>query len=374
MNAYQLYRQLLFAKADSRGVPLSGTFELTARCNLDCKMCYIHRRANDAAALRAERTAAEWLRLAEECCRAGTLLLLLTGGEPLLRPDFREIYTGCKKLGLMLSINTNATLLDERMADFLAADAPSRVNITLYGAFPDTYAALCGDPSAHARALRAIELLQSAGVPVKLNCSVTPYNRRDAGAIYAFAREHGLPIQTASYMFPPVRACEHGCFSAERLSSDEAAEEKLRSDLARFTPDELAERWGTLLRGEAVADPTGECQELPTERIRCRAGSSTFWVTWDGQLRPCGMLTSPTLPLTPGGFAEAWQRIRAARERILLPAQCTACSMKNACDQCAAVCQAETGEFTGVPEYMCRQTERYLQRVREEYDKLQQKN
>ena len=86
MNAYQAYSQLLFAKAGSRGVPLSGTFELTPRCNLDCRMCYIHRRENDAAALRGEASAAEWLALAEECCREGTLLLLLTGGEPLLRP------------------------------------------------------------------------------------------------------------------------------------------------------------------------------------------------------------------------------------------------------------------------------------------------
>ena len=77
MNAYQAYSQLLFAKAGSRGVPLSGTFELTPRCNLDCRMCYIHRRENDAEALRGEASAREWLALAEECCREGTLLLLL---------------------------------------------------------------------------------------------------------------------------------------------------------------------------------------------------------------------------------------------------------------------------------------------------------
>lgn len=374
MNAYQAYSQLLFAKAGSLGVPLSGTFELTARCNLDCKMCYIHRRANDAAALRQERAAADWLRLAEECCRAGTLLLLLTGGEPLLRPDFREIYSGCKKLGLMLSLNTNATLLDERMADFLATDPPSRVNITLYGASGETYGALCGDPNAYERVLRAVTLLQSAGVLVKLNCSVTPYNRHDAEKIYAFARERGLPVQAASYMFPPVRACEYGCFAADRMTSEQSAEEKLRYDRARFTPDELRERCRALLDGEQPVDPDNECQELPTERIRCRAGSSTFWVTWDGLLRPCGMMTSPSVPLAPGGFADAWQSIRVAREQIMVPAKCTACAMKHACDQCAAVCYAETGSFTGVPEYMCRQTEHYLRLVRAEYDKLTQKN
>ena len=153
MNAYQIYSQLLFARAGARGVPLSGTFELTPRCNFSCKMCYIHRAQNDAA-LAQERSAADWLRLAEDCSRAGTLLLLLTGGEPLLHPDFREIYSGCKRLGLMLSINTNASLLDEKMAEFLANDPPLRVNITLYGASPETYGALCGNRAAWEKTTR----------------------------------------------------------------------------------------------------------------------------------------------------------------------------------------------------------------------------
>ena len=108
MNAYDIYNQRLFARADMLGVPLSGTFELTPRCNFRCKMCYIHRAEHDAAARAAERSAAQWLALAEQCCREGTLMLLLTGGEPLLRPDFREIYTGCKRMGLVLSVNVAA--------------------------------------------------------------------------------------------------------------------------------------------------------------------------------------------------------------------------------------------------------------------------
>ena len=357
MNAYQAYSQLLFAKAGSRGVPLSGTFELTPRCNLDCRMCYIHRRENDAEALRGEASAREWLALAEECCREGTLLLLLTGGEPLLRPDFREIYTGCKRMGLMLSINSNATLIDEKMVDFLAADPPSRVNITLYGASGETYGALCGDPAAYERAVRAILALQSAGVLVKLNCSVTPYNRQDAEKIYAFAHEHQLPVQAASYMFPPVRACEHGCYAPDRLTAAQAAAEKIRYDKSRFTPEELRERWSALLKGESVADPDNECQELPTERIRCRAGSSTFWVTWDRQLRPCGMMTEPKFFVPELGFDRAWEETRAATDAIRLPAECTGCKYKHACHACAAMCVSETGRFDGRPDYVCRMTQ-----------------
>ena len=359
-NAYQIYSNYLFAKAGSQGIPLSGTFELTARCNLDCRMCYIHKRANDAEARAGERTAAQWLELAKECQEAGTLLLLLTGGEPFLRPDFRKIYSGCRKLGLMVSINSNATLITEDMIRFLAADPPSRINITLYGASPETYGALCGDPSAYERVVRAILGLQAAGVLVKLNFSVTPYNRQDLPAAYQFASDHNLHMQVATYMFPPVRACEHGCFQADRMTPDESAKAQFDYDSLRFQPEELRRRLEEMLAGNSVPDPEKECQELPTERIRCRAGSSTFWVTWDGQIRPCGMMTTPSEDLGVQSFQSAWTSIRSAREQIMVPPACSACTLRSACDQCSAICYAESGAFTAVPEYMCQRTRAYL--------------
>ena len=359
-NLYEIYSNFLFAKAGQGGIPLSGTFELTSRCNLDCRMCYIHKRANDRQAICAERSARDWIGLAEECCAEGTLLLLLTGGEPTIRPDFREIYTQLRRLGLVLSINSNATLIDESMADFLAKDPPSRINITLYGASPETYGALCGDPSAYDRVIRAILMLKERGVLVKLNYSVTQYNAHDAEKVYAFAKENGLVLQAATYMFPPIRACEQGSCTAERMTPEEAAQAQLVYDRFRFTPAELKARWEAQLQGLTVPDPDSECQELPTERIKCRAGQTTFWVTWDGKLRPCGMMTVPEAVLKPGQFRRAWDELRKLREEIMIPAGCTACKYKNLCDQCPALCWAETGSFTESPIYMCKKTEAYL--------------
>lgn len=367
---YHLYTQLLSAKADAQGIPLAGTFELTARCNLDCRMCYIHRRANDRAALAGELSTKSWIGIARECQREGMLNLLLTGGEPLLRPDFREIYTACRNLGLLVSINTNGTLIDDRMVKFFAENRPSRINITLYGAGPETYQALCGDGNAYDRVVRAIVALKEAGILVKLNFSNTPYNRQDAIKVYEFARSQGLTIQAVSYMFPPVRACEKGCYAAERLSAYDAAVEQLRYDTFRFPRDVLIKRWQDQLAGATVPDPDGECQELPTERIRCRAGSSTFWLTYDGKLRPCGMMVEPSVELGGRGFAAAWQDIHRARREIMVPAKCTGCEMRNACDQCAASCYAETGSFTGVPTYVCEKTRIYLALVRERLEEM----
>ena len=148
----------------------------------------------------------------------------------------------------MISINSNGSLIQDDMLDFLAADPPSRVNITLYGVSPETYGALCGNPDAYFKTVRAIENLQSAGILVKLNFSVTPYNRQDAQAVSTILpRSTDCRFRQPAHTFPPVRACEHGTFCADRLSPVQAAEEKVRYDRSRFTAEELKERWAGLV-------------------------------------------------------------------------------------------------------------------------------
>ena len=96
--------------------PLNGTFELTARCNLHCKMCFVRvdeKAIHDSG--KRERTAEEWIHMAEQAAEAGTLKLLLTGGEVTLRPDFPEIYEAIAKMGFVLTVFTNATLISDQV-------------------------------------------------------------------------------------------------------------------------------------------------------------------------------------------------------------------------------------------------------------------
>lgn len=379
MPNYQQFIDYLFAKSTNAGIPLSGTFELTSRCNLDCRMCYIHKRANDETAIREELSAADWLRLATDAQKAGMLLLLLTGGEPLLRPDFPEIYTACRRLGLLVSINTNGTRIDEEVIALWKKFPPLRVNLTLYGATSAAYRSLCGHADAYTRAYRAVDLLCEAGIRCKLNYSVTPENIAELPQIFAFAKERDIPLQVASYMFPPLRAreaadrCEKSrnvCGNPERckdtttqdctrMDPETAGNVRFAYDQFRFEADTLAKRIRGMLDGEPVPDPDDECQELPTERIRCRAGSTTFWITYNGEMRPCGMMTTPGFPVSDG-FAAAWQKIRTARTEILLPAKCSACPKKEICEFCPAACYAENGDFTVTPTYLCRKLDAYL--------------
>ena len=160
--------EYLHSKAARAGIPLSGTFELTPCCNMACKMCYVRMTKQQQEQVAPLRTAGEWLALAEEAKKQGLVYLLLTGGEPFLRPDFREILSGLNKMGLFVSINSNGTLIDEEVISWLKQTPPTRVNVTLYGASDATYERLCGNPNGFTQAVRGIRLLKAAGIVVKI--------------------------------------------------------------------------------------------------------------------------------------------------------------------------------------------------------------
>ena len=193
--------EYLFRKATKERIPLGGTFELTPVCNMDCRMCYVKMSRQQQEAIRPLIKAEEWLKLAEEAKEQGLLYLLLTGGEPFGRRDFREILSGLHKMGLILTVNSNGTLIDEETVEWLVRTPPVRINITLYGASDETYERLCRNPKGFTQVTKAIRLLKDAGITVKLNCSLTPYNADDLEEIMAFARREELVIQATAYMF-----------------------------------------------------------------------------------------------------------------------------------------------------------------------------
>ena len=99
-------KKYVFQKAAINHIPVSGTFELTPRCNLSCEMCYIRMSPAEEAIMGTELTTEAWFSLGKQAVDAGMVYLLLTGGEPLLRPDFSEIYSGLAEMGILLTLNT----------------------------------------------------------------------------------------------------------------------------------------------------------------------------------------------------------------------------------------------------------------------------
>ena len=341
----------LHARGARLGLPIGGNFELTARCNFDCPMCYVHLHQDDIDARGRELTAQQWIELGRQAKEAGMMFLLLTGGEPFVRKDFFEIYDALKEMGLMISINSNGSMLEGKILERFLENPPFRFNISLYGGSNETYRNMCGLP-VYDQVKENIRALRQAGVDVCLSLSITPYNSQDLPQIYADAVELDVNVRASSYMYPPIRVNGEEYGVGNRLSAEESAACSVAWDCLRFSPEEFA------VRAENMAklintDPDG-CSVETGEGIQCRAGSTSFWMTWDGKMTPCGMMTAPVVYPLETGFDAAWEELRRQTRQIRTPAKCVSCDYKDICGACAAVCYTETGHFEQVPEYMCR--------------------
>lgn len=366
-----LLSRYLHSKANKPGIPISGSFELTARCNFNCKMCYVHQAGEDGKAKASELSAEQWLAFGEAACRKGMVFLLLTGGEPFVRSDFGYIYTELKKMGLMVSINSNASLIDKDMLDFLRREPPVRMNITLYGAGNEAYERVCGRPMFD-KVISNIKALREIGIPVKLNATLTPDNVNDCEKLFELANELGVYIQASAYMFPPMRRASQRSFEGgERLSAEEAARISVISDRLRFAPEDFMTRAENIKNGiRCFTDD--ECQQARGREIGCRAGKSSFWLTWDGKLMPCGLLTEPSADALELGFEAAWEQIHSETSAIVLPSKCSTCSVSHVCGVCAARCLCETGAFDKAPEYLCEFTNKCVEFTQEEYKRMKE--
>lgn len=365
--AEPLMARAIHNKAAALGFPAAANFELTPRCNFNCKMCYVHLSKAEQERRGRELSAEEWIDLGRQACEAGVVFLLLTGGEPTLRPDFPVIYRELKKMGFMISINSNGYLLHGELLELVKNDPPYRINLSLYGVSNETYKELCGVP-AYERITENIRALREAGVDVKLNMSLTGDNYRDMQAVYERAMELGVHTQAASYMFPPVRVTgEFG--KGYRMSAEEAARCEISYNRLRMTEEQFLRYAADLQNGIPIRREE-DCEGQVGAQMGCRAGRSSFWLSWDGKLSPCGMLPEPSVDVLEFGLQKAWETVRDAVREIRLPAACTTCQYRHGCHVCAAICYCESGACNKKPEYVCQLTQHSFRYAQLEAEKI----
>ena len=346
---------MLWRKAGEMRLPLTGAFELLPVCNLHCKMCYVRKSMKEVKAMGGLLPTEQWLEFAKQAKDEGMLYPLLTGGEPLLRQDFQEIMAKMQEMGLQVSINSNGTLIDEKLARWMEKHCPTKINITLYGASEESYQNLCGDGDAFCRVHRAVEYLKQYHIPVKFNTSITPENVNDLDTIMAYAQSVDIPIQVATYMFPPVRRNADMVGKNHRLPPEEAALARVKADMLQNDSEWFGmqvARWSkfvpltnNILQGNA---------ENRNCKMTCRAGRCSFWLDWQGNLGNCGMYSSTKVPVKGRTFAEAWKQVVEETEQVRYSPVCTNCPNFRLCHACIAMVYNECGDINGRPEYLCR--------------------
>ncbi len=332
-----LMREMLRRAALDRQ-PAHGAFELTSRCNLSCRMCYVRHPAADRQQAARELPAYAWLELARQAVDNGLVFLLITGGEVLVRRDFFEIYEPLTRMGLVLALFSNGTLITKDIAARLAQAPPSRTEITLYGATAKTCEAVTGVPGSFAACCAGIEALLAHHIPLGLKTTLTRQNVGELEAMRGLARGWGVPF-SAGWLLSGRPDESPSAVADCRLSAADCVALEA-ADLAS------AHEWAEAALRETA--PRGN------DNFRCYAGKAAFAVNPAGDMNVCLVLSRPAAQPLATGFGEAWKQVQHFVDTAPAPAaQCRACEALAYCARCPAWSVMENGTLTDPVPYLC---------------------
>lgn len=347
------------ARSDQAGLWAGGRprlehidIELTERCNNDCLHCYINRPAGDGEARGREMSGARVGDILAEAASLGCLSVRFTGGEPLLREDFEEIYLAARKLGLKVAVFTNATLVSPRLADLLARVPPLEpVEITLYGMTQESYETMSRAPGSYAAAMAGIELLRERGVPFIAKGAFLPDGGGDLAAFEKWAKT--IPGMDRP---PSVVA-----FYVLNARGDRAKNRKIagvRPDPERGADIQMRNA-GEYVRGlkAFLVHYSGRRDD---RLFACGAGVASCAVDAYGNLQPCLLARHPetVYDLSRGSLKDALERFfpalrrRKATHPIFLET-CARCPLRGFCEQCPGNAWMESGTLDTPAAYFC---------------------
>ena len=317
-------------RAATNLVPLQACLELTYRCNLYCKHCYIDDCLRESGT--DELTLLEWSDALDQLLDVGTLSLLLTGGEVFTRSDFFDIAFEAKRRRFLLWLVTNGTLINSEVAARVGVLSPHRVAVSLYGATAEAHEAITGHLGSFETTLQAIRYLREQGVRVEIHALLMDANVKQGPALLELAASLGVPAHLG-YELIPTKGC---ALSPQQY---EATFEALETNL----PTEL------LLSG------------FPTHGMgTCKAGKAVCAISPVGELFPCLLMPLRIGRLREQRFRELWYTKPSKELTYLRSVQkedivaCTNCSIASFCNRCPGVALSETGLLTGQPPSACR--------------------
>ncbi len=341
LTTFSDFSKRLNGETADRRIPLTGSIEITARCNLRCVHCYINLPLDDKSASERELTKPEWFSLIDQIVDEGCLWLLFTGGEVFIRPDFLDIYTYAKRKGLLVTLFTNGTTITPYIADYLSDWRPSLIEISLYGGTKATYEAVTGVPGSYERCIQGVNLFKERNLPLKLKSMIMKTNKHEIRDMKKYAESLNV-----DFRFDPLLN-----FRLDRKRTPE----KLR-----ISPEEVVEL--DLSDEERVKGWREFCEKYLNQPsnsaylYQCGAGISSFHIDAYGSLSVCLMSRVPGYDLHSGNFKKGWNEFIPAvlSQKWTYESPCKTCGLISLCGQCPGWAYMEHGEQQKPVDYLCK--------------------
>lgn len=321
-------------------VPVSGMIELTRRCNLKCVHCYLGQSEERFQSDR-ELSTEEVFDVIDQIVDAGCLYLTLTGGDPMMRKDFPDVYRYAKHKGLLVTVMCDGVLVTKRIMELFRELPPTSVEVSVYGATAETYERVTQIPGSFPKCIRGVRrLVEAGGFEVRLKTVLMSFNVHEADAMRALAEDFGLRMKMDAAVFPCL-------YTADRRPMD------LRVPARQVVQIELSDPRAVSDWLEYLDRPS---TPAPNEKLYvCGAGVTGFYIDPYGFLYPCMMTTRYKYNLREADFATLWrERVGELHDRK--PRQgyeCAGCELQRACASCPGFHDQEHGAEDVKSDYVC---------------------
>lgn len=349
-ESYPLPEFSLWEKMKRASNLISFELEVTGRCNNNCGHCYINLPAGSHAAKAEELDIRQIQKISDEAVSLGAMWCLITGGEPLLREDFFDIYLYLKKIGLLVSVFTNATLINAEHIALFKKYPPRDIEITVYGITRDTYERVTRKKGSYDAFKAGVELLLKNRVNVRFKAMALRSNVHELQAISDYCQS----VTKDYFRFDPFL---HLRLDRDLKRNDEIKRERLRPEeivaIERNAPD----RFKALEKVcQKMAKHDFKCNHL----FHCGVGVGSVTISYNGFLRLCSSLCHQDCvsSLAHNSLKDAWQdlflkvrNMRSNRKEFL--EKCRKCDITDLCMWCPARAYLETHELDKPVEYFC---------------------
>jgi radical SAM protein with 4Fe4S-binding SPASM domain len=325
--------------------PANASIELTPRCNFNCIHCYLD---NDRAG-KNELETAKIKTMIDILADAGMLVLTLTGGEPLIRADFKEIYLYARKKGLLVELFTNGFLLNSELLEVFKEFPPLELDISLYGSTDAKYEEVTGIKGAFTRIKDNIKLFKENGINISLKSAIMSNLENDLDGMFAVAKELGINMRIRFCMIPTVNNV-----SKANLQIDAKKAVELYASYSNTYKNDVE------IFCKSIADPS---LHLGKTRYACGMGKCSCFIDYRGIIYPC----IETRPLGIGvsifdeKFEDIWRKIgeysyEGLNELDEKEYKCLKCKSVGICPSCPAIRERKYGSPLVVKDEDCEYT------------------
>ena len=325
-------------------------WETTRRCNLACKHC---RAVAEDHPYDNELDTQASFKLLREIREVGEPIIILTGGEPLLRHDIFDIAAFGTKIGLRMVMAPNGTLITKESAEKMKDSGIKRISISLDGASPETHDAFRGIPHAFEKALQGIQFAKAAGIEFQINTTITKTNLSEIPNILKLAEALGAAAHHIFLLVPTGR----GKYILDGEINSVEYEETLnwfydqREKVKLQLKATCAPHYYRILRQRSRQEGkkvSFETHGLDAVTRGCLAGTGFCFISHVGRVQTCGFLDVECGNIKAQSFKDVWES-SPVFNRLMdlnnLEGKCGICEYKRVCGGCRARAYEATGNY-----------------------------